>query len=220
MNSPERGLREELARVGRSTDVIARALEVVAVIEEVAAPLGIHPVLVGGMAVYFWTVREEFTTYDIDVVMEVPNALDEQLAALGFARVADGRHWRLQDTDVILEAPGARVDPDAVVDEIALPSGRRAKVLSRLDVLLDRLAEFQGGGHEIVAQQTLVLLAGLSAEENAELEARAPARRLGAILKAMRQLAENIDRGLPQPESYELHAIAREALRAEYSPRP
>jgi hypothetical protein len=81
-----------------------------------------------------------------------------------------------------------------------------------------RSARAPSGGHEIVAQQTLVLLAGLSQEENAEPEARALTRRVGAVLKAMRQVAENIDRGFPQPESDELHAIAREALRAEYSP--
>ncbi|MCL2770563.1 MAG: hypothetical protein FWD42_10740 [Solirubrobacterales bacterium] len=46
-----------------------RTLEVVALVEELAAPLGIHPVIVGGMAVYFWTESEEFQTHDIDVVM-------------------------------------------------------------------------------------------------------------------------------------------------------
>jgi hypothetical protein len=117
-------LRSELGRVARERDVVKRTFEVVALIEEIAAPLGIHPVVVGGMAVYFWTSQEEFATYDIDVVMEVPRELDERLTGLGFTRIADGRHWRLEDTEVLLEAPGARVEPDAVIDEIALPSGR------------------------------------------------------------------------------------------------
>jgi hypothetical protein len=86
-----------------------RTLEVVAVIDTVAAPMGIHPVIVGGMAVYFWTARDEFLTYDIDVVMEVPNALAEKLADLGFARSTDRRHWRLEGTEILLEAPRARL---------------------------------------------------------------------------------------------------------------
>src|SRR6185503_17510448 len=142
-------LRVELARVAREGDLVERTFEVVALVEEVAAPLGIHPVVVGGMAVYFWTAREEFVTYDIDVVMEVPRELDERLIALGFSRIADGRHWRLEGTDVLLEAPGSYVDRDAVVAEIELPSGRSANVLSRVDVLLDRLDEFQATGHQI-----------------------------------------------------------------------
>jgi hypothetical protein len=212
-------LRTEMARVAREGDLVERTFEVVALVEEVAAPLGVHPVVVGGMAVYFWTAREEFVTFDIDVVMEVPRELDERLLALGFSRVADGRHWRLEGTDVLLEAPGAQVDPDAVVAEIALPSGRSAKVLSRVDVLLDRLDEFQATGHQIVGQQVLVLIAGLSAEENAALDARAVARRVGVILKTMRKLADDLADGRAQPESDELHEIARDALRAEYSPK-
>jgi hypothetical protein len=212
-------LRVELARVAREGDLVERTFEVVALVEEVAAPMGIHPVVVGGMAVYFWTAREEFVTYDIDVLMEVPRELDEQLVTLGFSRVADGRHWRLEGTDVLLEAPGAQVDRDAVIAEITLPSGRSAKVLSRVDVLLDRLDEFQATGHRIVGQQVLVLIAGLSADEEAALQARAAARRVGAILKAMRRLADDLESGRAQPESDELHEIARDALRAEYSPR-
>jgi hypothetical protein len=212
-------LRAELARVAREGDLVERTFEVVALVEEVASPLGIHPVVVGGMAVYFWTAREEFVTYDIDVLMEVPRELDEHLTALGFSRVADGRHWRLEGTDVLLEAPGAEVDRDATIAEIALPSGRSAKVLSRIDVLLDRLDEFQATGHQIVGQQVLVLIAGLSVEENNTLDARAAARRVGAILKEMRRLADDLESGRAQPESDELHEIARDALRAEYSPR-
>jgi hypothetical protein len=88
-----------------------------------------------------------------------------------------------------------------------------------LVVLLDRLDEFQATGHQIVGQQVLVLLAGLSDEESVALDARAPARRVTMILSAMRQLADDLSTGRAQPESDELHEIAREALRAEYSPK-
>jgi hypothetical protein len=86
-------------------------------------------------------------------------------------------------------------------------------------VLLDRLDEFQATGHEIVGQQVLVLIAGLSTDEEAALDVRAGARRLGTILKTMRELADDLTRGRAQPEGDELHEIARAALRAEYSPR-
>jgi hypothetical protein len=79
------------------------------------------------MAVYFWTASEEFLTYDIDVVMDVPEELAKRLAELGFARVPDGLHWTLEGTDIFLEAPSSRLDADAVVSEYPPKRTRRPK---------------------------------------------------------------------------------------------
>jgi hypothetical protein len=89
-------LRAEIATAAKRSDVIDRTLEVVSIVEAVSAPLGIHPVVVGGMAAYFWTATDEFMTYDIDVVMDIPDELAEKLAELGFDRAPDGRHWLLE----------------------------------------------------------------------------------------------------------------------------
>lgn len=221
MSSDDYKLRTELARVAQADDLAERTLEVVSLVETVAAPLGIHPVIVGGMAVYVWTENDAFLTYDIDVVMEVPDALDSKLADLGFVRAADGRHWMLEGTDIFLEAPSSRLDSDAVVAEIELPSGRTAKVISRVDILIDRLSEFEATGHEDAVQQVLVLLADVSLDEAKDLEARASSRRLGTILKAVRKLADDLAAGHRLPESGDLHKIAHDALQAEYhSKRP
>jgi hypothetical protein len=198
-------------------DLAERTLEVVAVVEVIAAPLGIHPVVVGGMAVYFWTASDEFLTYDIDVVMEVPDALVAKLAELGFSRAKNGRHWLLPGTEIMLEAPSSHLDADAVVAEIELQSGRTARVISRVDVLLDRLAEFQATGHETVAQQALVLLASVPTAESPDLDARAASRKVGTILNAMRGIADKLAAGGSLPDSGELHQVARDALRTEYS---
>ncbi len=212
-------LRAELAHAAQGTDLAERTLEVVAVVEAVAAPLGIHPVVVGGMAVYFWTASEEFLTYDIDVVMEVPDELAAKLAELGFVPATDRRHWVLEGTDVLLEAPSAYLDADALVAEITLRSGRTAKVLSRVDVLMDRLAEFQATGHETAAQQALALLTGLSETEASDLDARASNHRVETILKVTRTLADRLKAGASPPDSGELHEIARDALHVEYHPK-
>jgi hypothetical protein len=210
-------LRTELRRAAQVPDLAERTLEVVAIVEEAAAPLGIRPVVVGGMAVYFWTASDEFLTYDIDVVMDVPGQLADTLVALGFTRAPDGRHWTLEGSDVFLEAPSARLDDDALVTEVALPSGRIATVLSRVDVLLDRLAELQSNGHLVIGQQVLVLLGGIPTDEVADLDTRAPQRRVSKILAAMRSLNDEIADGRDVPASDELHEIARAALRAEYA---
>jgi len=210
-------LRREIVRAAQLGDVAERTLEVVTVVEAVAAPLGIHPVVVGGMAVYFWTASDEFLTYDVDVLMEVPDELAKKLSELGFARAEDGRHWRLTGTDILLEAPGAHLDTDAVVVEIEMRSGRTARIISRVDILLDRLAEFQATGHEVVAQQVFALLASLLETEVTGLDARAADRRLATILDVMRRLSDRHKADNFVPDSGELHEIARAALRTEYS---
>ena len=212
-------LRAALADAARIEDLAERSLEVVAVVEAAGAPLGIHPVVVGGMAVYFWTADEAFVTRDIDVLMAVPKGLAAALAQLGFEMSRDGRHLHLAGTEIFLEAPGADLDRDALVTEVTLQSGRTAKILSRADILLDRLDEFQATGHQAVAQQVIVLLKNLSADQSADLHARAVQRRVGHALDAMVALAAAIDSGRPLPDSDELHRIARAAMRAEYTPR-
>ncbi|HEY7892355.1 MAG TPA: hypothetical protein VIC05_09130 [Solirubrobacteraceae bacterium] len=208
-------LRTELARVAKITDAAERTLEVVAIIESVAAPMGIHPVLVGGMAVYFWTENEAFLSHDIDVIMEVPDSLARTFAELGFAR-GDARHWELPGSNVFLEAPSADLDQGAVVVEVELSSGRQARVLSRVDVLIDRLDEFQATGHEVAAQQVFQLLSEVTEDERHELGKRASDRRVTAILKRMQALLERVATGGETPDSGELHEIARAALNAEY----
>lgn len=107
-----------------------------------------------------------------------------------------------------------------LVATVELPSGRTASVLSRVDVLLDRLDELQGTGHLVVGQQVLALLGGMPEDEVADLDARAAHRRVTKILAAMRTLSDGITSGRREPpESDELHEIARTALRAEYAPR-
>lgn len=209
-------LRAEIATIARGSNVIDRTLEVVSIVEAVSAPLGIHPIVVGGMAAYFWTATDEFMTYDIDVVMDVPDELAEKLAELGFERAPDGRHWFLEGTNVFLEAPSSRLDADAVITEITLHSGRTAKIVSRVDILIDRLDEFQATGHQVPAQQALALLAGLQADDIENLAERASIHGVTAILKAMRELADAIKAGRTPPDSAELHEIARAALRSDY----
>src|SRR4051794_37101906 len=111
---------------------------------------------------------------------------------------------------------GAKLDSGTVIAEVVLRSGRSGRIISRVDILLDRLDEFQATGHRIVAQQVLVLLAQIRADDRPDLLRRARERRLGTVLDAMSRLAVDVAAGSELPETDELHVIAREALRMEY----
>lgn len=206
-------LRAELANAAGLDDIQERTLEVVGVIEAVAAPLGIHPVIVGGMAVLFWTGEYAFWTADIDVVMVVSDELHDRLAELGLERSADGRHWELPGTEVFVEAPSSALDPEARVKEVSLPSGR---VASRCPACSPE--EFHGVGHQSVGQQILVLPQGIEGDELRDLEERAASRRVSRVLRGMRGLADELQEGRRKPpESDEFHAISAHARQAEYA---
>jgi hypothetical protein len=72
-------------------DETERALEAAAPIAEDLGELGLKPIVVGGLAVAYWTAGVE-TTGDIDVVVSVSNeTLDERLGALGMEPVGRKR---------------------------------------------------------------------------------------------------------------------------------
>lgn len=90
-------------------------------------------------------------------------------------------------------------------------------MLSRVDVLLSRLEEFQATGHRYVAEQVLVLLSGLTDHEWAAAAARAKARRLSVALDGMRAMESEISAGRRPPPTPDVwHEIARTFMRAEY----
>jgi hypothetical protein len=118
---------------------------------------------------------------------------------------------------VLLEAPVSESDDGAHTRVVQTPSGRSTEVLSAVDVLVDRLAEFQATGHQVIGQQALVLLAVVEAVDEPTLASLAAARRVSQTLAGLRDLGAQIDSGArPAPENEEWHELARSFQRAEY----
>jgi hypothetical protein len=81
-------LRVELERTADISDPTEQMLEITGVVDAALRPIEIRPVVVGGLAVAYWTTGL-YLTGDIDVVMPHSAAIEQRLAALGFER--DGR---------------------------------------------------------------------------------------------------------------------------------
>ncbi len=96
--------------------------------------------VVGGLALAYWSNSDEFITGDIDVVVPRILELPERLEALGFAQ--QGREWVLPGYDVSFEAPGEVLEPGDKAEWAELGSGRRVKILSIEHMLLWRLREW------------------------------------------------------------------------------
>src|SRR5213078_2508062 len=129
-----------------------RKLAVVSLIDQLVQLIEWRAIVIGGLAVEFWTQRAYATT-DIDLYLPHGPAVDDLLAELGFRK--EGRHWVLPEHDLFIEAPASFPAESEEVQEVTLRSGYKVLLLSVEDVLIDRLHQFVSGGHRDVASQAL-----------------------------------------------------------------
>jgi hypothetical protein len=196
--------RAELVEALALENDLERKLAVAGVIDDAIRDLGFRAIVIGGVAVEFWT-HGAYSTEDIDLYLPHGPAVDERLAALGLRR--EGRHWVDQENGLFVEAPASFPAAAEEVVEVRLSTGRTALVLAGEDVLIYRLHEFVGTGHREVASQALSL--ATSPELDARrLRSRAEAEGLGQALTELERLAERVAAG-EMLETYELHEIAR-----------
>lgn len=192
---------EDALRVDDETE---RLLEVAAVVEEALGEIGVHPVVVGGLAVAYWT-GGAYLTGDIDVVMPSTPEVDARMAELGFER--RGRFWVLPEAGLFFEAPGSALAPGEEAVDAELGSGRTVRVLRAEDGLVHRLHEFVATGHADAFRQAVALL-GTPGLDRGRLVARARDERLEDALGALQTLADRVREG-SWPETWELHDVAR-----------
>ncbi len=179
-------------------------LAVVALIDELVQPLGFRAIVIGGVAVEFWT-HGAYATGDIDLYLPHGPAVDDLLAQLGFEK--RGRHWIVEDADLFVEAPASYPKPQEEVTEVELSTGARVLVLSPEDVLIYRLEEFVATGHSSAAEQSVALLASPELDQ-VRVVRRAEAERLLPTLAAIEALSRRLEGG-GSVELFELHDLAR-----------
>lgn len=202
--------RQSIERALREPTRVRRLLEVVGVLTDAAAPTRI--VVIGGLAVAYWTAHQDAT--DIDVAMPDTREIRDLVDALGFSRAVGKRHWAYGDADIALEAPTARIGPGEVIVEAETPSGRPLSVLSPADLLNWRLDEFVGTGHADVAAHMVALAHSPYFDEGQAL--RHASRR--GLSPAMPLVTSMISRWAEDGplESDALHELARRMHRECY----
>ena len=181
-----------------------RKLSVVALIDELVQRIGFRAIVIGGLAVEFWTYGE-YATADIDLYLPHGPAVDDLLAELGFEK--RGRHWVQEQHGLFVEAPASIPADGEEVDEVTLPTGAAALVLAVEDVIVDRLHQFVAGGHSDVLEQAVALLA-VEELDHPRLIERATQESLRTALIEVERISLRLGRGEAVPP-WELHEIAR-----------
>lgn len=194
---------ERLAAALALENPTERKLAVVALIDELVQRLGFRAIVIGGLAVEFWT-HGAYATSDIDLYLPHGPAVDALVAELGFEK--RGRHWVHDAADLFVEAPASFPAAGEEVAEVELANGARVLLLSAEDMLLYRLEEFVGTGHRDAASQAASLL-GTDGLDRRRLEERLEAVGLAAALPAIEAVRARIDAG-ETIETWELHELA------------
>lgn len=115
-----------------------RMIYFVAMITEYFSKKKIRPIIVGGLSVEIYT-KNNYTTYDIDLVMDGREAFNDLLInELGFEVM--GRSWFHRDLEISIEIPANYLDgSEERVIELELPNKLKVYVIGLEDIIIHRL---------------------------------------------------------------------------------
>ena len=120
-------------------DPLRQKLAVIAAITKALEPQGIRPVVIGGLAVAFYT-SGGYATDDVDLAVVGREQFGEALEALGFTR--EGRFWTHERFAFPIEASaGALVGKDAPLSHVDV-DGWPVFILGIEDLIIDRLSAY------------------------------------------------------------------------------
>jgi len=132
-------LRNFLDALKKENDPLRKALGVVAVLTEALEPEGIRPILVGGVALEFYTLGG-YATKDIDLVASSREKLKTVLEMLGFTRRMGERHWYSTEFDVAIEIPDEILAGSPEKLTVVEIGGKNVYIIGVEDLIIDRLS--------------------------------------------------------------------------------
>lgn len=186
-----------------------RRLGVAAAIQTAVTGLGLEAVVVGGLAVEYWT-HGEFATADIDLLLPSTEAVRSSLLDLGFES-GTGRHWELPDHNVAIELPGNALSAPQEAVAVGSPIGSKVIMLRPEDAIVQRIHEFFATGYFDSAVQAVAMLKAPQLDYRL-LRERIALENLDAALEAIESLGREIDTG-KEIEPHDVHEAAASARR-------
>lgn len=145
---------KDLKKAASETNRALRALRITAVLTRYLKKVGIHPILVGGAAVEFYTVGD-YATQDIDLIAPHNEVLLNIMSDLGFKR--KGRYFIHRPYKILIEFPSSTLQIGEKTTAIDV-EGEIVSVISLEDLIIDRLEAAKWGGSKADFQNAILLL--------------------------------------------------------------
>ena len=130
-------LRLMLQQLPQNKPLLELQLTVAGVISEAFKMFGEIPVVVGGSAVEFYTLGN-YTTRDIDMIVEYPEYIKTVMTGLGFCYEA-GTWYLPANPSIVVEFPKGPLAGDSKrIQPVQLPNKHTAYLISLEDIIIDR----------------------------------------------------------------------------------
>lgn len=147
-------LRTRLGTAAAVTDIPERHLEIAAILTEALQSVAVHPIVVGGGAIEFYT-GGEYATGDIDLIAPEGRELAVVMTALGFEK--RGKSWTHEQRSIFVEFPSSQLRNGE--EWITVRVGNvDVRVVSAEDLVVERLRSFKFWNATVDAVNALVLM--------------------------------------------------------------
>lgn len=132
-------LQSLLKKASEEKELAKRGIKIAAVIAEALRQIGENPVLVGGVAVEFYT-EGGYATKDIDMVAVGGKPLQAVMQELGFER--RGKDYLNKNLQIYIEFPSEALNASEKYDEVDV-DGIPLRIISIEDLIVDRLCAYK-----------------------------------------------------------------------------
>lgn len=129
-----------LDKIKSLNNQLKKQLYIVAMLTKMLNKYNIKPVVVGGLAVEFYTAGG-YNTGDIDLVFPDNKLLGEILEKIGYKK--EGRHWINMELDSYIESPSSKLKPEETKNIVELDiEGLQVYLIGVEDLIIDRLNSY------------------------------------------------------------------------------
>lgn len=198
MNSIE-ALKLELKKAASLSEPVERNVLIAAIIAEALRSVSQDPILVGGVAVEYYT-QGGYSTADIDLVSAGGRDLVQVMESLGFEKI--GKDFIQKTLKIYIEFPSRHLKASELSSKIRI--GKKIlRIISLEDLLVDRLCAFKFWQSAVDGLNSLLLLENSELDED-RLDARAKEEEVLDALHLLQELREEIIRKKIPPKKASL----------------
>lgn len=184
-------LRTRLANAAAVKDFPERHLEIAAILTEALQTVGVHPIVVGGGAVEFYT-GGEYATGDLDLIAPEGRELAVVMSALGFEK--RGKSWTHEQRSIFVEFPNTQLRPNE--EWVAIRYGNvDIRMVSPEDLVVERLRSFKFWNATVDAVNALVLMGSWPQFDTRKATVKAAKEEVRDAFEGLQEILKRLQRG-------------------------
>jgi hypothetical protein len=187
-------LRGRLGAAAGLTDISERHLEIAAILTEALQTVGVHPIVVGGAAVEFYT-GGEYATGDLDLIAPEGRELAVVMSALGFEK--RGKSWTHEAKSIFVEFPSPVLRSNE--EWIVCRHGHvDIRIVSPEDLVVERLRSYKFWGATVDAVNALVLMGAVPTFDVKRASLKASKEDVRDAYDGITEILKRLQRGAAQ----------------------